>query len=522
MPSMTNEWVIAKASVQGKSHVDGGIVNQDAMCMHSPPGDTCFSIAISDGAGSAKRADEGSQHFSREIAHGLHKLVTGVHRKEIAGNSQNAVTDCIQQIIADARRSLHVGTSSLRDFHCNLMALAMGPTWGVVVYLGDAVMLKSGFVSSAKGADFFVNASMSVQDRSEYANETHFLTEPDWSKHLEFRIVDPNGADDFFALMTDGAADIALRPVPGSTQKRVDRAFFAPLVSMVMTAPGEAERNMVIKDALASPKTYKLTGDDKTMALVIRRSKLSLGALEPVVEDQNPLDETGTATQQVTISPPKTTAVHLPIVKPVLTSAVSVRTSPDPHISQLAKLAPVKVPNTPISSKLKHPAVVVAITLVTVFVVAIAAFAGYVHITRTPKDAAAAGKAGVGTATTATAENESKPALPPVNAGSNTPETAAMVRPPASSPNPPLSNVPPPAVVTDIKPADKTVKPQAAQASTTKGTASGASSPKATAVKPDRAQNSSTAGTSVAAKIGEKISPSAENPAMPASGSASN
>lgn len=390
MASMTKDWVIARASVQGKSHVDGGIVNQDAMALVNPPGDDCFAVAISDGAGSAKRADEGSQHFSREIARGLHKLVSAVHRREVAGNSQNTIADHIQQLITDARKSLNVGDSTLRDFHCNLMALAIGPEWGVMVYLGDAVMLKSAFASSAKGADFFVNASMSLQDRAEYANETHFVTEPDWPKHLVWNFVDPKGQDDFFALMTDGAADIALGPVPGSTEKEVSRPFFAPLVSMVMTAPAEDERNRVIYDALASPQTYKLTGDDKTMVLVIRRSKLVLGALEPIVEKQKPMekDKIGTPADALLapVPPPPAPVLPLPVDKP---DPAPTEIRETKQVSSAVASAGSAVPQyptpMPLSNKLKYSLKVVSITVAAVFVVATAAIAGYLFVTRTPK-----------------------------------------------------------------------------------------------------------------------------------------
>lgn len=431
MASMTNDWVIARASVQGKSHVDGGIVNQDAMALVNPLGNDCFAVAISDGAGSAKRADEGSQHFSHEIAHGLHKLVTAVHRHEVAGNSQNTIADYIQQLITDARKSLNVGDSTLRDFHCNLMALAMGPDWGIMVYLGDAVMLKSAFASSVIGADFFVNASMSLQDRAEYANETHFLTEPDWPRHLVWNFINPKGQDDLFALMTDGAADIALGPVPGSTDKEVSRPFFAPLVSLVMTAPAEDERNRVIYDALASPQTYKLTGDDKTMVLVIRRSKLALGALVPVVEKQKSLekDKDGAPADGVPVPVP----VPVPPIEALQVGKsesgpiVRKKTAPVPSAIAVAeRTMPQHRSQSPSNYKFKRLVMIASITVAAVCVIATSAIAGYVFMTRTPKVVGTAEKTNAGTVTIAPIQAENLPAL----AGATTvkPENNAEVQ----------------------------------------------------------------------------------------------
>ena len=314
MTATQSDWILARASVRGKSHIDGDIVNQDAMYVVRHPGNNCFAVAISDGAGTADRADEGSQHFSREIGNGLYNLVTAVDRKAIAGNSQNVVADYIHQLIVNARKSLDPSQQNLRQFHCNLMALAIGPKWGIMVFLGDAVMLKSSFKAGCDEVEFFVNPAMTAQDRTEYANETHFITETDWPKHLGWEIVDPNGPEDMFALMTDGAADIAMSPVPGSVDKRVNKEFFAPLLSMVLAAPDEAERDMVVDSALGNRQTYRLTGDDKTMLLVIRRPKLALGELEPIVKMQaqtagtavlpKPITPATTATPQQLASPP--------------------------------------------------------------------------------------------------------------------------------------------------------------------------------------------------------------------------
>ncbi len=154
-------------------------------------------------------------------------------------------------------------------------------------------------------------ASM-ASSRSEYANETHFITQSDWTKHLQWDFLDPAGADDMYALMTDGAADVALGNVPGTADRKVFRRFFAPLVANVL-AVNESEGSNQIADALASPLTYRLTGDDKTLALVIRRSTKKYSALEPLIED----------------APSKPSGLTAPVHKP---SSAEVPASPSiPH-----------------------------------------------------------------------------------------------------------------------------------------------------------------------------------------------
>lgn len=293
MNKNTGDWFIAHASVQGKSHMDGGIPNQDAIHVVSKPGNGCFAIAISDGAGSAKRSQEGSAHFAHFVAEKLYELVCAAHDGRLESGNRNLIGDWVIALISEARIALDPNLSNLRDFHCNLMAMAMGPQWGIRVHLGDAVLLKSAFRTNGKQVDYFLNTLMTAQERSEYANETHFVTEPDWSKHFQWDLLDPKSGDDMYALMTDGAADIALGNIPGSSERKVFRQFFGPLVSNVLSVD-ESAANQQIANALANPQTYRLTGDDKTLALVIRRSTKKYAALDPVIEDAKP-EVTGNA-----------------------------------------------------------------------------------------------------------------------------------------------------------------------------------------------------------------------------------
>jgi hypothetical protein len=279
-------WEIAHASVRGKSHVDGGIPNQDALFINFSNDRRNFVVAVSDGAGSASLAEKGAAHFSSFIGQGLLSLVELVHAGEIDGKSMDRINDRILGIIISARCKLALDQFKLRDYAANLMAIAMGPDWGIRVHLGDAILLKSRFAENHEGKlDYFADALMTQQDRSEYANETHFLTQNDWHRHLSWSFLDPGGSEDLYALMTDGAGDIALDHRPGGIDQMVFRAFMAPVVNMVLKAnPGE--RNAIIENALADPQTFRLTGDDKTLALILRsRCFNKYSEAEPLIEE---------------------------------------------------------------------------------------------------------------------------------------------------------------------------------------------------------------------------------------------
>lgn len=347
MSNSTGDWFVAHASVRGKSHIDGGIPNQDAIQVVSQAGSECFAIAVSDGAGSAKRAEEGSAHFSRYVSQRLFELASDAHGGRISAGSRNLVNDRIIGILTEARVALDPSLTGLRDFHCNLMAIAIGPKWGIRVHLGDAVLLKSSFQATPKEqVDYFVNTRMTAQERTEYANETHFVTQDDWTKHLLWDFLDPNGPEDMYALMTDGAADIALGNIPGSSERKVFRPFFAPLVANVLSV-SETERGHQIEQALASPQTFRLTGDDKTLALVIRQSAKKYASLEPLMEDSS--SDAKPPTTPVPTTPPATATA-------TQAAAAPAPASPIPNVAQ-AKSAhqPGSKPVPPTSTGSSQP-----------------------------------------------------------------------------------------------------------------------------------------------------------------------
>ena len=331
MKANTLEWQIVHASVRGKSHMDRGLPNQDALHLAVSADQTCFSLAISDGAGSAQFAEEGAKHFAHSIGDKLLALVHDVNERRLDGGSRNLIGDQILHIISTARQELDPRGTALRDYASNLMALAMGPHWGVRVHLGDAVMIKSRFEKlKDDSVDYFADTQMTAQDRSEYANETHFLTQHDWARHLVWDSIDPNGSEDMFALMTDGAGDIALSNTPNSSERRIFRGFFSPLVTQVLHADPVA-RNQVVHDALASPQTFRITGDDKTLALVLKRRCWPKGdapsGIQPIaIQGSKPEIERPLATS-LTSEPPETQtqAQATNIALPPLTSSDSAK-----------------------------------------------------------------------------------------------------------------------------------------------------------------------------------------------------
>lgn len=257
-------WRLSEASVRGKSHLDSGAPNQDAVAVRTSKSGQVVAAVVSDGAGTAERADVGSRATADFMADRLLRIGEDLL---VARLSPDMVAQSLAQGIEALRAHLESTGAPLRDFHCTLAGCVLTGRDSYVCQLGDSIAVTARFAEvSERRIDLFPDAETRIFDaeRGEYSNETHFVTEPEWRDHL--RVLPLPSARDAVLLMTDGAMDIAVR------RHAVFRGFLSNLVAKLIELPGREERNATINDWLADPRTFPITGDDKTMFVAIRAS----------------------------------------------------------------------------------------------------------------------------------------------------------------------------------------------------------------------------------------------------------
>jgi Protein phosphatase 2C len=207
------EWLASAASVRGKSHIDGQLPNQDSVVvLYCEPADAWVAV-VSDGAGTAKRAEDGSRETTAAIAKCLLDCVAeaGTGRVDIA-----SFTTTLEHSVEGVRALLSASGSPLHDFHCTMVACLLTRHGGHIATIGDSVALTSRFTFLPAGpqggqtTDLFPDANTVLHepDRGEYANETYFVTQPDWRTHLRVAMVPAQ--TDVVILTTDGAMDVAM------------------------------------------------------------------------------------------------------------------------------------------------------------------------------------------------------------------------------------------------------------------------------------------------------------------------
>jgi hypothetical protein len=238
----------------GESHSSTQTPCQDAVFVQTAKDHQWVVAVVCDGAGSAKHSLEGAKITCAEfgqallgILNDLESRVPGAWINDAVIRSALSVRDALRQ---------KAGADDLRDYHTTLVAVLLGPTGGFSVHIGDGAVFGARVTIKGDKALWDDNFIISVPQNGEYSNETFFITEGDWVKHLR---ITPMPSLDWIMIGSDGGCSIALNPA-----NEIRGEFFLPLVSRYIS---DQETN-ILSLTMRDPKWRPLTDDDKTLVFV--------------------------------------------------------------------------------------------------------------------------------------------------------------------------------------------------------------------------------------------------------------
>lgn len=239
-------WRVYASSVIGSSHRQNNLPCQDAFCYRNL-GERLVAV-VCDGAGSAAYGEQGAALVSRELVERLAKF-TAVPDENQLTTLVESVRDTI--LLQAQERELSAG-----DFACTVVAAWLGESASTVLHIGDGV------------AALHIDADehFSLPENGEYANQTWFLTSHDWRDHL--RISQFVGRVTQLVMMSDGVQPFALN--------RSGDALFAPFIAPVMNylrQIPEKQGSEALRITLDDPRTWAITGDDKTLLIALRNEE---------------------------------------------------------------------------------------------------------------------------------------------------------------------------------------------------------------------------------------------------------
>lgn len=256
-------WKYIYASVVGTSHIKIDMPCQDssACAIFNINGSQVLVAVVSDGAGSAQRADVGSS-----LACSLF-----VQEMEALFENEGGVHDITREFVESWLIRFHhevdlraegEGLTS-RDFACTLLATVIGRDCAAFMQIGDGAIV---ILSQEEPDDY---SWVFWPQQGQYANETYFATDAEAAGKLAYDFIERR--IDEVAIFTDGIQGLALH----YESQTAHIPFFRPVFEWLR--PTSAEDSEKLSASLAtylnSPKVNEYTDDDKTLILATRRPK---------------------------------------------------------------------------------------------------------------------------------------------------------------------------------------------------------------------------------------------------------
>jgi hypothetical protein len=245
-------WNVLAASVAGTGHVARQLPCQDAHAVVRLDNGALIA-AVADGAGSAKRSDEGAACAVRAgtqfLAYRLRERVP-----------ENA-TECEQWLAAavDAARAAlleQFPAEALPELATTLLLTFVSGPWLASIQIGDgATVCRDG------RGQLHV---LSKEARGEYVNETSFLTSANYRASVHTSIL-RDAEIDALAMLSDGVEFLALR----YSDNTAHEPFFSALFAF---ARNSASTHRELEDFLSSERVCERTDDDKTLVLAVRHA----------------------------------------------------------------------------------------------------------------------------------------------------------------------------------------------------------------------------------------------------------
>ncbi len=217
--------------------------------------------AVSDGAGSAKHSEVGSQIAVESALETLTKilrrqLIQEPTRDEIEQVAPEFFAEMLDDILCTLHQEAILGDYKLRDLGCTLLAFFATPNWVAAMQIGDGLMMLRAHADAPYQLLF-------KPDKGEFINETIFITTPNACDYMSVCVEAVQAP--FLCAATDGLERVAVR----LQDWEPFAPFFEPFEECLTKLPTPEEQQTYLKTFLESPRLNAKTDDDKTMLVCV-------------------------------------------------------------------------------------------------------------------------------------------------------------------------------------------------------------------------------------------------------------
>lgn len=243
-------WQTLAASVTGSYHLKQKKGNEDAYSLASLRA-TELCLVVSDGAGSASCAAEGSRFLSSKMLELFARCPMPSSRFALECEGLAMLYWLKHELDAFARSK----DRPADDFAATLLAVMIGPYNSLALQVGDGAI-----VAQMASAEI---RFLCQPFRGDYASETVFVSSHDALTRASVAVY-PSTEISALALLSDGLEPVALQ------QSKPFAGFFEPIFAFGKNAGNVREKVASLQQFLASERINARTHDDKTLVLATR------------------------------------------------------------------------------------------------------------------------------------------------------------------------------------------------------------------------------------------------------------
>jgi hypothetical protein len=251
-------WKFVNVSVRGSAHVTNGLPCQDwsAARLVGVKNDILI-CAISDGAGSAKFADEASRFIAEKAADHFVKQLNDHPTPEdlIAEYDRSDAEILIREQQNELARLASERGVGIQDFSATLLLGIIHPKHSFFIQIGDGCwcISRNGILSV-----------ITWPSQGEFVGQTDFVTSVNVAAATQTTRI--KGGVDFIVGISDGLERLGL-----DMQSRVPYGgFFKPIVQKLISAPDVAVFDTDLRQFLQSDRVCERTDDDKTLLVAVK------------------------------------------------------------------------------------------------------------------------------------------------------------------------------------------------------------------------------------------------------------
>lgn len=251
------------ASVIGGSHVLSKRLNEDYL-VEKKLNNGWHVCVVCDGCGSSKYAAKGAQLTGDLIAQELSDLASSIKEQQLG----DWIIDEVIERFARTRRTLRktIDTGNLSDYSATVVAALASEDGGFLVHIGDGIGTVFSVDYSLSDTPTLSQRAASNPENGEYSNQTWYLTDPKWIRHIR---VTPFDKCDLCILCTDGAQPLFY------TGNNLEKTQLATLLNAIKRENDRLLGNE-LTSLLNSDAAARISDDDKTLAILMSSAAISL------------------------------------------------------------------------------------------------------------------------------------------------------------------------------------------------------------------------------------------------------